>query len=101
MTGCKYSGAPKEGRSTDVNDDLISRKALKEFILKNGYCYANTLDTFPTVDPVKHGKWVDYMPILGVGDLLTRCSACGLTHDAKAPFCPYCGARMDGGDETL
>ena len=48
---------------------------------------------------VQQGQWVDYMPILGAGDLLTRCSVFGLTHDAKTPFCPNCGARMDGGAE--
>lgn len=49
----------------------------------------------PNVDavPVRHGRWtVD-----------GECSLCG-KFDAKDPFgseyCPNCGSKMDGGDET-
>lgn len=57
------------------------------------------VENIPDADAeVVRGQWVDYMPILGAGDLLTRCSVCGLTHDAKTPFCPSCGAKMDGGN---
>ena len=31
---------------------LIDADKLKRFILENGYVYANTLDTFPTIDAV-------------------------------------------------
>ena len=47
------------------------------------------------VAAVKHGRWIDYMPALGAGDMQTRCSECGLTNDAKTNYCPYCGAKMD------
>ena len=26
--------------------------------MQNGYVYANTLDTFPAVDPHEHGRWI-------------------------------------------
>lgn len=58
------------------------------------------LEDVPTIDaaPVVHGRWVEYLPVLGAGDLQIRCSECGLTHDVRTSYCPNCGARMDGGD---
>lgn len=52
----------------------------------------------PTVDPVKHGHWVNkgFEPL--------RCSVCGITVDAingipwaikSFNYCPHCGAKMD------
>ena len=53
-----------------------------------------------TVDPVRHGQWIDFIPFLRREGLAHKCSLCGIMNDAKTPFCPYCGARMDGGDAT-
>ena len=53
----------------------------------------------PTVDTVKHGKWVSDMT--GV----VKCSAC--KHQAYFlrgyelfDYCPYCGAKMDGNNNA-
>ena len=54
----------------------------------------------PEVDavPVKHGKWIyhddDIMPWIS-------CDQCGISTDAlnKTPYCPFCGAEMDGGKD--
>ena len=65
------------------------------------YCANDFLDSIknaPTVDPVKHGKWVTGYPI--------TCSVCGKPafqisdtwekYEAQiTDFCPYCGAKMD------
>lgn len=53
------------------------------------------IDKMPTIDPVKHGHWIDI-------DFETdRCSECG--HDFEFGsgwyFCPLCGAEMDGESE--
>lgn len=82
-----------------MSDDLISRKALKEFIMQNGYVYANTLDTFPAVDPHKHGRWEDDHDYI-------KCSVCGVSVKRDFVFfdigdwnyCPNCGAFM--GDDS-
>lgn len=53
------------------------------------------LESLPTIDPVKHGRWVMQGTAYG-------CSLCG--EGAIHPFhnyCPNCGARMRGEeDET-
>lgn len=100
-------GAPGDPEIHEGVDDLISRKALKEFIMQNGYVYANTLDTFPAVDPHKHGRWIiGEMRIIGCP---IHCSECGWgsdyadrdkwMHYPGHKFCGACGAIMDGGDE--
>ena len=101
-----------------MNNDLISRSALLEAIrgdhppFYDGQDVANwqekCINEAPAVDaePMRHGKWLfsDY-------DYFT-CSVCGgqyftgadSTKDAKAmlennayyPYCPYCGASMNG-----
>ena len=60
------------------------------------------LETFPTVDAVEvvHGDWIDGRPF--VNSRWKVCSACHQT--APEPhggynYCPYCGAKMDGGEE--
>lgn len=52
-------------------------------------------DNLPTVEaePVKNGRWIEH-------DKKTWCTLCGKSNkDYKPPFCPHCGARMDGGDK--
>lgn len=44
------------------------------------------------VEPVKNGRWIEH-------DKKTWCTLCGKSNkDYKPPFCPHCGARMDGKD---
>ena len=57
----------------------------------------------PTVDavPVKHGRWVTDGIVMDDGELLmTRCTACGTPYEYgyEMPYCPNCGAEMDGKD---
>ena len=54
------------------------------------------------VQTVKHGKWLDEgVPVGshtgGVAVInVTYCSECEEQVDYRTPYCPYCGARMDG-----
>lgn len=60
------------------------------------YYIANWLNKLPPADvaEVKHGEWVH-------GECVSHCSECGVeTYPENiTPYCPNCGARMDGGDE--
>lgn len=53
----------------------------------------------PTIDPVKHGRWIS------VDDdepWLKECSECETLVDNPETgwdYCPSCGAKMDGGEE--
>lgn len=39
-------------------------------------------------------EWINTMPVLGAGDLETRCASCGSLVLFETPFCPYCGKAM-------
>lgn len=65
---------------------------------------AGDIKNAPTVDPVKHGKWIP------IDERTAKCSLCGwweitkgidktmtaTIHRAVKRYCPSCGARMDG-----
>lgn len=53
------------------------------------------IDTMPTADveEVKHGEWKE------CGFMNLQCSICHKYNVEKSRFCPYCGAKMDGGKE--
>lgn len=42
----------------------------------------------------RHGYWFD------IGGLSCRCSMCGCKNDRVRPYCPVCGAKMDGGQDA-
>lgn len=43
------------------------------------------IDAQPTVEPYKHGHWIDF-----------RCSVCGeMGWSNEDAYCPSCGAKMD------
>jgi len=48
---------------------------------------------------VKHGRWEKYIPTFGVGDFI-KCSVCDRSRvnnlTERTPYCPNCGAKMDG-----
>lgn len=96
-------------------DDLISRAAAiaeVEQWAEHGYDTIHwtgikaMLEVQPAVDaaPVVHGRWLEVDE--GDGDYTYDCSVCGgkwwLVEDTPEAngmkYCPYCGAKMDGGE---
>lgn len=97
---------------------LIDADKLREDWLTNGeneYIYdtnafLDSIDEQPTVDaaPVVHGRWIpleydgfaDGNPVWD----LWECSECGEEHsgdeDTLTPYCPNCGAKMDGREDN-
>ena len=61
----------------------------------------DVVDSMPTVDPVKHGHWVEQEHEDWKWSKEYRCSECGKYRLMTNPFgrewnyCPNCGAKMD------
>lgn len=100
-------------------DDLISRKAAIKAIdvLPNCYngfsdtydkaCIIGVLEEVPTIDTVKHGKWIKNEDRYG-----WHCSVCGEDDlyafawnsdkgekELQDRYCPECGAQMERSEE--
>lgn len=68
-----------------------------------------TIDEQPTIDPVKHGKWIERERYRTTKDGVFHtyrykvCSICGRASgrrmNKRTRYCPHCGARMDLGEE--
>lgn len=54
------------------------------------------VNEMPAIEPeVRHGRWYDHAHTdTGV------CSECGCVFTDETPYCPNCGAKMDGGEEN-
>lgn len=58
------------------------------------------------VAPVRHGRWYRFTKVsidpqsgLGFGRYMWKCDVCNVgEEETKMPYCPNCGARMDGGE---
>ena len=98
-------------------DDLIIRKNAIDIMNAKGdvaqgtpkavfYSAAHLLELMPAVDaePVRHGTWEmrratikkDFATFTGT---YPKCSLCGHVEygvDKSTPYCPGCGAKMDG-----
>ena len=76
---------------------------------KHGTPIAELVDTFaeiPDADvaPVRHGRWEDWWPGIGLimtgEEMLYRCSVCDAKYSTvENKYCPNCGAKMDGGKQ--
>lgn len=80
----------------DTVDGVTSSTVLKQTITDIGNA--------PTIDPVRHGRWVDVNGEEWIPATLynyVKCSVCGLYELEKeaSNFCPNCGAKMDGDAE--
>lgn len=87
---------------------LIDADELLETLRENNAPYREDINRAiiyaPTIDPVRHGKWVSDRSLGG------HCSNCGIECGSVEwgddylikptwNYCPNCGAKMDGGEE--
>ena len=72
--------------------DLISKQAAIDALEWKwaGKAAIDAIKGLPTIDPVKHGRWV-----------CGCCDQCGyiLHSTGLTNYCPNCGAKMDGGED--
>lgn len=78
-----------------IDADALKRKWL--FRGNDGRPYRDEIDSMPTIDavPVRHGEWIGVSPMVDT----RQCSRCGyniVSEELETPYCPWCGARMDG-----
>ena len=104
----KAISVPTEnGRKVIGMAEYIEREALRDALYDADAITMNgvkILNQFPAADvaPIRHGRWIG-IPLCGSDDC--ECSECGnwcnihvnLCGEAIQKYCPYCGAKMDGG----
>ena len=81
---------------------LIDADALLKHKTDHDMINTHLIYNAPTVDavPVRHGKWIidphsQYGFPLHIY-LKRKCSECSHSVDNPTPYCPWCGAKMDG-----
>lgn len=57
--------------------------------------FKTLIDDAPTIDPVRHGRWIDMNTATDNYYPRYKCSVCDYGAN-YSNFCPNCGARMDG-----
>lgn len=65
--------------------------------------YGDDIDNAPTIDPVRHGKWINESEEDECHNVECECSLCHHKDihavSAIVPYCWHCGAKMDGGSD--
>ena len=87
--------------------DLISRNALLDAMPKDDELLSvdvrRIICESPIIDaePARHGRWVKSGYACGESEW--TCTICGnkewRTSTSRLKFCPFCGAKMDGGGQ--
>lgn len=86
---------------------LIDADKLIEDLVKNRNFYpalvASAIKNTPTADAVevRHGRWIEHTHksdwLEDDVEVYYNCSECGTSHwSIIPPYCPNCGAKMDG-----
>ena len=105
-------------------DDLLSRDAVLK-ILNNsrsirardgaGGVWIDLMDAIgeiervPAAEPVRHGTWemrrktfkTDFATIAGTYPTCNLCGHVEFGMDKSTPYCPGCGAKMDGDEKNV
>lgn len=86
-----------------IDADALLKKAWHAYVCDELSCIVDRedIDNMPTIDPVKHGQWIDVELVRSYGHLMgVRCSECGherlKSRVAQPKFCENCGAEMGG-----
>lgn len=80
--------------------DVVGTKGVsKDYV--DGMAYVlDLLDNLPSADvvPVRHSAWKEVLAGMDYEYECTRCKAC---IEQEYPYCPNCGAKMDGWEEPV
>ena len=82
---------------------LIDADALLDAISVHLERIEQEFDDAPTIDTVRHGRWIVKWWDEDGDARDWACSVCGFSHvyfdDMPTNYCPKCGAIMDGGED--
>lgn len=82
-----------------LNDDNLAQRVIDNSDVQ--WCLSELHDILAAdVAPVVHGQWV---PMHRSGVKVERgyvSTCCDMWAERKSPYCPRCGARMDGGGKA-
>ena len=90
-----------------MSKEYIEREALIEELKRRDFLpviVKQAIEAVPAADvaPVRHGRWEDWWPGIGLimtgEEMLYRCSVCDAKYSTveSYKYCPNCGAKMDG-----
>lgn len=88
-------------RYVDIECDAVT-EVLPRCAFKTRQDIQDFLDNIPTADvePVVHGEWGMGRFNLETGNYEEQCTRCrNFSQEYGKPYCPYCGARMYGGEK--
>lgn len=107
-------GRERMPRYIDVDKLLVDLKRANRSMTSDGWTARGVwaiIERQPAADvaEVRHGRWVrasGMMPPEAFG--VYECSLCGYTQDyhiptrlrKKTPYCPWCGAKLEGNDNA-
>ena len=85
--------------------EYIEREALRDALYDTDAITMNgvkILNQFPAADvaTVRHGKWKCNKPCPVCGEDRFKGLDADIWADWEPPYCPNCGAKMDGGDNS-
>lgn len=76
------------------------KKCMEEEIKKRVLTEKTNRQILENYVPVVHAKWMKHYIKIGNFDWKYKCSICGeFNKQYSPPYCPYCGAMMDGGKD--
>lgn len=88
------SAAMEQLRAIEQNGKITDAQKFKQakFVVENA----------PTIEaePVRHGRWEKSPTGNENYKYCSECGGCFYMQSSKVIYCPYCGARMDGGTEN-
>lgn len=88
-----------------IDADALNSAIMSDHAIQCGTTFQHVLLQIkhaPTVDaePVRHGKWRFRGKSLDCLSFKYICSECKSLEFAHTPYCPHCGAKMDGGETS-
>ena len=89
-----------------VKINYLARLGAKDTYKAKFEALCAAIDNAPTVDaePVRHGTWemrratvqTDHATLIGTYPTCNQCGHVESAVDKTTPYCPICGAKMDG-----